>query len=326
MGWKDTIQDDTSPSGGSWRDSITDEQQTPKVSELASAGRGLVQGASMGFADEATGALEAAVDWIQNDPGSFVENYKKHRDESRQAYETAEQANPKSYMAGQFGGAVGTALIPGMGGASLGKLALQGGMQGLGSSEADLTEGDVGGAALDTAIGTGIGLAGGAAAKQIAGMAGKAAPAVKNLAEEAATNPTLTKIGNATDVIGHTKGVANKLANIAMKMPEMPELAKKAIDFGGGVVGRKLAYSNPLTGTAQGISDAAKATQLAGKGVAESLENMIPRMGKYSSVLQQALARGSDSLASTHFVLQQTDPEYSKTYLENAGQKSDREE
>jgi hypothetical protein len=135
-----------------------DEPPPSDVSEIESGIRGTAQGLSFGLADEATGAAEAAKDWLMNDPKGFMDNYKKHRDESRKNYKSAEEANPGTYMAGQFAGGAGTALLSG--GTGLGALAAQGALQGFGSSDADLTEGNYKGAIGDTVIGGSLGAAG----------------------------------------------------------------------------------------------------------------------------------------------------------------------
>lgn len=137
-------------------------------SKLESLLRGGAQGALLGFADEATGMGEAALN-----PSTYsgvdeaLANYTKSRDESRANYKAAEEANPNTYMAGNVGGGVATSLIPilgaGKGVATLGSLigtgAKVGGLAGLGESKADLTQGEVGQAAKDTALGAGIGAA-----------------------------------------------------------------------------------------------------------------------------------------------------------------------
>lgn len=126
--------------------------------------RGVAQGVSFGLSDEITGALESA----------FTDKtYEQARDESRAAYKEAQEANPLTYGAGEIGGAVGTAFVPGLGalnaakGAKLatvvGKSALQGGLAGLGLSEAD----DLSGMAKDTALGLGLGATGGLLAEKV---------------------------------------------------------------------------------------------------------------------------------------------------------------
>lgn len=115
-----------------------------EVSELESGLRGVAQGATFGFSDEITGALESML---------TEKTYKQARDESRKAYEQAQEQNPYSYGTGQIGGAVATALIPGLGEMNLAKAAAMGGVQALGDSTADNTQ-DM---ALDVAKGGALG-------------------------------------------------------------------------------------------------------------------------------------------------------------------------
>lgn len=120
------------------------------------------QSATFGFADELEGVARAAGDKLTG--GDF--DYTKRRDEARARLRAAEEAHPDAAFGGQVAGIVGSALIPGGGAKSLigavGEGALMGAAQGLGSSEADLTRGDVGGAAVDTGLGALVGGAAGA--------------------------------------------------------------------------------------------------------------------------------------------------------------------
>lgn len=179
-----------------WNSHPLEEEKTPSVSGLESGVRGAAQGLSFGFADEGAGALEAAKDWLMNDPQSFMDNYRKHRDESRASYRDAEAANPATFMSGQVAGALAPALLTAGGStaATIGNLAAQGAAQGLGASEADLTQGDVGGAARDAAIGGAIGGAAGVAGKALSkipvkkafdAVSGRLNDAAKNLAVKA---------------------------------------------------------------------------------------------------------------------------------------------
>lgn len=113
--------------------------------------RGLAQGGSLGFADEITGALES----LFSD-----KTYEQARDESRANYAKAKESNPSTYLAGEVGGGIGTAFIPGLNivkGASLaktaGQAALQGGLMGAGYSEAD----NIGAMAIDAGKGAALG-------------------------------------------------------------------------------------------------------------------------------------------------------------------------
>lgn len=125
---------------------------------------GTLQGATFGFGDEAA-ALFAD------------KPYAEAREENRRAFKDAQSMDPKSYLMGHLAGAA--AMIPATpslapAGKSLltlgnmAKAAAAGGVAGLGESEADLTKGDLYGAAKDTAKGaalaaglnTALGLAG----------------------------------------------------------------------------------------------------------------------------------------------------------------------
>lgn len=144
------------------------------VSKLESFGRGVAQGATLGFADEITGAIES----LFSD-----KSYTQSRDESRAAYTAAEQANPLTSMAGNLGGSLATTIVPGLnvakGAGMAGAVktaALGGGLTGLGSSEADLTKGDFAGAIKDTVQAAVTGAAvGGVAHKVGQKLAGRAA-------------------------------------------------------------------------------------------------------------------------------------------------------
>lgn len=174
------------------------EEVKPEVSKLESLVRGGAQGLSFGFADEITGGAEALWEAAKGDPKTFGELYKQALGESRAKYKEAEEANPATYTTGQVGGAIVPALLTGgastaatLGGrvaaGALGGLA-QGAAQGLGSSEADLTQGDVSGALRDTAIGAGTGAVIGGALPAIgAGLkkgAGYAAEKLGNVADD----------------------------------------------------------------------------------------------------------------------------------------------
>ena len=113
----------------------------PEVSPLESGLRGAAQGASLGFADELTGAGEAGLDTVtgKSDLSNLIEAYKKHRDESRAAYKAAEEANPKSYLAGNIIGGIAPVAASGGLGAGVQGAARLGALAGAGASNTDLT-------------------------------------------------------------------------------------------------------------------------------------------------------------------------------------------
>ena len=201
-------------------DDSPEEEQESDTSMLESGVKGAVQGASLGFGEELGAAAlslpKMAMSKISEMiPGSpehtdallreqgftgdieqegLLDTYRSLRDTTRESNKEAQEANPVSYGAGEFAGAVAPTLAMGGsnlaagGGASLGRLALQGGLEGAvagsGYSEADLTKGEVGQFAEDTAMGGAIGAVGGAVlpavgkgvakkAKDLAGFTGK---------------------------------------------------------------------------------------------------------------------------------------------------------
>jgi hypothetical protein len=154
---------------------------------------GGLQGVSLGFADEMEGVAGGLADLLSG--GDF--DYSGNRDEARRKYAAAEGANPELYRGGEVVGAVGGALLPGGAAAKglKGAMALgaaTGAAQGLGTSEADLTEGEVGEVLTDTAIGGAVGAGAGAVghgvSKAVSALRGRAAQGVRLAeADQAAT-------------------------------------------------------------------------------------------------------------------------------------------
>lgn len=186
-----------------------DEVQAP--SELKSGALGALQGAAFGFADEIEGGLKAAGGFITGEKDSLGDLYRRYRDVARKQYEEAEKANPKAYLAGNVGGGLATALIPGVGAglASAKGAVAAGAAAGLGSSKAEIFSGDpseLKQAAVDTGIGAGAGIAG----KYIGDSLGKVLSRVgaKKASEQAAEyavgiNPLKKKyLGSAYEQVG----------------------------------------------------------------------------------------------------------------------------
>lgn len=181
--WEDVPLD----SNDDWQDV---EVSSP-ISESTSFGKGITQGMAVSFADEGGGAIGKLLEYL---PGSSTRqddelraqgfklpespSYTSLRDENRAEYQAAEEANPGYYFTGNLiGGALSPAnAIPGMAvskstaalpflskeslkaAAKVG--AAQGAAAGLGMSNADLTKGELGQAALDTTIGATVGTVG----------------------------------------------------------------------------------------------------------------------------------------------------------------------
>ena len=116
---------------------------TSEPSELEAAGRGALQGATLGYSDEIIGAAESA---FSN------KSYEQARDESRKANELAREAHGGFYLGGEVAGGVGMSLASGGTFAGMRGAAVLGGLTGVGMS--NRTGADL---ALDGAVGTALG-------------------------------------------------------------------------------------------------------------------------------------------------------------------------
>lgn len=217
------------------------------TTELESGARGVGQGLSFGSADEISGGVEALWNKAQGNPEAFADLYSKYRDESRSNFKEAEEANPKSYIAGEITGAIAPAFLTG--GTSLGasvaaRTATMGGrvamaaaggaLQGAGLSEAD----NFADLAKDTAIGGTLGaVTQGVGEKVIAPLMKSGA----GLASKA-----------ASQIDGASDWVAKKTGKVLASVPEeyterylsnpkavneafsREELAQNLMDEGGG--------------------------------------------------------------------------------------------
>jgi len=151
--------------------------KAPAVGQGEAVLRGGAQGLTMGYGDELTGLIESAL---------TEKSYTQSRDEARANNAAAQEQNPWTYGAGNVAGGLATMAVPGLNlakGATAWQAAkfgaATGAFAGLGSSNADLTKGDVGGAVADTATGA---LIGGA----VSGAVGSISPVRKYLQEKAA--------------------------------------------------------------------------------------------------------------------------------------------
>ncbi len=208
--------------------------EEPKTSVLGSVARGGAQGLSLGFADEISGALESAV---------TNKSYKKARDESRAAYDKARTDNQAAYLGGELGGGLASMLIPGLNAAKGAKLAtqvvkagMQGGVSGLGSSEATDAEGIAKDAAVGVGLGAGLqGVLGGAIGKYVGAAERRAVTnTTKDLAEGAI--PTFQRrFGSMKDLAFQELEPDKAFMKAAKTSPEKArDIAEaKLQDFGG---------------------------------------------------------------------------------------------
>jgi hypothetical protein len=156
-------------SGGKQDFSSMSDEELERIanppSQVESGLRGAAQGATLGFADELAGAGEALWDVATTDKElkDLGDLYTQRRDESRENFKRAKEANPGTYLAGEVGGGLATGLATGVPtglrsavtlGAGLGGAAGVGGSEG--KDWAEVTK--------DGLKGAGIGVAGGAVA------------------------------------------------------------------------------------------------------------------------------------------------------------------
>ncbi len=187
-----------------------------------SFGRGALQGATLGYADEISGAIESL----------FTDKtYTQARDEARQANAAASTAHPFLSAAGEIGGGIASAFVPGLGlakGASLAKTALtlgaQGAAAGLGGSNAELAgpNRDIGGAVKDT-------LTGGVVGAGVGGLAHVAGQGVSRLLESAPAKAVEDRLANVAQGTG-MKGSAT--LTIKKALAKDPEAIDKALTTG----------------------------------------------------------------------------------------------
>lgn len=195
MGWRDRAS--PVPQTGGWRARATPVGAAPAPLPDSSAGgaalRGFGQGLTAEFGDELGAGLQAglaraanalpegALDVLgienryQQDP---AEVYRQAREENRRQLEADRQQHMKeALLSNVAGGTVLGLIAPGSG---YGQAIGLGAASGLGTSEADLTRGDVRGAAADTAIGAGLGAAGKYVGDRIVSGAGRIGAPVRD--------------------------------------------------------------------------------------------------------------------------------------------------
>lgn len=231
-------------------------------------GRGAAQGLSFGFADEISAGVQAP----------FSEKtYQEIRDENRAQLEADKAAYPKTAIASEIGGAVipsvaaevlsGGSATPAVGANALRMgqvaktlfnpttvkgLAASGAAFGLGSSEADLTKGEVGQAAMDTAKGGALGYG-----------FGKAVPVVGKYAGEVLEGAG-KKLGEgaeflASKAVGLTKGLRKRFD---LTPAESRGVGREALE--SGIV-------SPLSDA----EEMARAATIAKKDIGEKIHEML---------------------------------------------------
>jgi len=227
-------------------DSFLEEDKAPapereEMGAIEAGISGLGEGSSFGYGDELAGAVGAAIDrpvtYLMDkyagvpedmagvpEDSNFVDRYKGHRDSARSYQKQAQEDQPGAFMGGQLAGGLASGIaLGGVGPQSLvGKAALEGGAYGLGTSEADLTEGEYGQAALDTAIGAGTGALLGKGLQKGGQALKKTAPYLKGKGEKL-TTWLRTKADDfaqdaAEDILEMTPGARKKIERLGVTL------------------------------------------------------------------------------------------------------------
>lgn len=286
--------------------SVVEEADASVGAEEAVA-RGISQGSSFGFGDELGGVIGAAAEVGHRIPGlralmdlgpyarseqekatveefgelplgeAMAQAYRKDRDVGRAYNDEARAAHPKTFLAAEIGGSL---LVPGGGAAKgatkaarllkgAGKSSGLAGLYGLGSTSADLTEGEFGTAAKDVGVSAGLGAAasflpflagetgrkildaaekGSATARELlrASLESKAAKALASAVgrKGGASNALLHSLEKARDIVARAAEFPDELVQGARRLLASPEAqaaelnaAKNILDGFGGKSG-----------------------------------------------------------------------------------------
>ncbi len=264
-------------------------------SYLDSGARGIAQAASGGFLDELTGAIRSPIGAAKEIANKFgagyddqsVRDYKSTRDIARGLDQSAHDANPGTFLAGNLAGAA--ASLPAGAASSLAGMAGIGAAQGIGNAQSD----SLGGIATDAAMGAGLGAAGYGLAKAIPKAAEFAGDQVGSLGEKLKPKPPSGDWALEGDAWVRTPPPpqAKSTPNAAFKTAK-----DIALDY---VPGGKLV--DKLVG---------KSAAPAFDKIGDILKTAPERLGKFAGPLRDAEMRGPAARATTHFILQETQPEY----------------
>jgi hypothetical protein len=171
-----------------------------EYSTTSATALGAAKGVTMGFDDEIAGVAMGLINKGIGDKKDFWDIYKDIRDKVRTAHSQAEEQHPVASFAGELAGGVvplafapealvGKGAVEGAGFLARAKAmaatgAKVGAIAGLGGSNADLTQGDVAGAAKDVATGAATGGILGAASEAVGHTVGKVASKANEYAKQ----------------------------------------------------------------------------------------------------------------------------------------------
>jgi len=285
MSWRDTItKEENAPTG--WRATIQPDER--KIGVLESGAAGVAQGGTFGFADELAGLYAGIL--ASPNQGGFLgvpasdfsqaaqmtpeqvneqklaetqearDAYTQARDQSREYFDKAKEANPTANFVGEMGGAIGSSLATGALGivgrgaqaarsATAGRLigagAAEGALYGVGASEAgsagDLAKDALIGAgigALGSGVGVGVGKAGGAIARRATGKADEPiSEAVAAYVEDKARAVGRGGKAAVRKTVSGVGGVDEKHITDYLTRPEMVRGARQVDELAADVVG-----------------------------------------------------------------------------------------
>lgn len=194
-----------------------------------SAALGASQGASMGWGDEGAGLVAGVGKDLMAGHFPTMDSYRGARDSFRNTIDESKKVNPKTFIAGEIAGGIATSPL--MGEATIPRMIGMGAAQGMGNSNADLTRGEYGQAAVDTGIGGGLG--------GVFGVLGKAFS--PNAAEEVAQT-------RAAKALGYTKRFLKKPKDLK----RAKEVGQTMLDEG---VITPLAGAEEMAGRVSGLAE-----------------------------------------------------------------------
>ncbi len=292
----DTVPVDGGAPSSFWDDDAIPAEPDATQSPVTAATTGLMQGGTLGFADEIGAVGKTAMNALTGitgplagqDLSSIGEDYGRTRNQLRSEFAQAAEANPKTALAANIAGAVasplstlGPQVASGRGlGAAVANAgaqgATQGAVMGLGNSEADT----IGGMARDVAIGTGMGTVGGMAGGALAHGAAKVAAPLSR-AFTGAADAIDDKAGLlAENATGATAAQSEKFA---------PGAGRELLDR--GLVRPFDTATKVAERTAGAVDDAAKAIDdslraLEAQGVTASADNVVAVLEKRIAAIE----------------------------------------
>lgn len=303
----------------------------PKTNKADSALKGTVRGLSQGFVDELAGGFEAAgsavglrglggeslsdirLETDREDQQSLGDVYRGARDAKRQSYAKAEADNPGLFNTADVMGSVAGGLAVPL--ANTAKAATAtGALQGLGRSEADLTQVEPMNylqAGVDTLVGAGAGLAGYGLAKGVE-KAVEVAPrmAKETLSYTKALTRGMKKGGKEAgedvpglvkplaEVVGGLKGAVKELRELTAVGREFKEVAAQAREALNGSGGPTIKRLQDLKVTAIGngkqLSDLTDEEAVLGALLADGDNQVKQWFAKKASFLQPGQVDASE--------------------------------